>query len=950
MASVLGSLARQDPERAALIFLEDGSVESGRLSRAQLHRSAMRAAAALRERGLVGERVLLAFPSSLDYVVAFLGCLYAGTIGVPVYPPRQNWHSKRLAAIARDADARLALTSSALCDEVQKKLGNGPEPALQTLSLDALTAVLEHDHPGWVNESVAAHELAYLQYTSGSTGDPKGVMISHANLASNCAFIARCAGLEPGGAFVSWLPLHHDMGLVAGTVLPLMLGASAVLMPPAAFVQQPLRWLHAIQTYRASFSAAPNFAYDLCAARITEEQTRTLDLSSWQVALNGAEPLRSHTLDAFHGRFAACGVNPGLISGGYGMAEATLVVTIGARAEVAARLRIDRSDLTRGRVTPRPFADPAHTTLLVSSGHVQPGCEVRIVRPHDHQACAPHEVGEIWVSSPCTGRGYWRKEQDTESTFRARIRGEPGQTWLRTGDLGFVHEGQLYVTGRLKDLVIIRGSNHYPQDLERIAEQSWPGLRHGGYNAAFSIEDEGTATALVLVQEVERTARKTIDTAAAGRAIADAIAREHGIAVDMVVLVAPASVPKTSSGKVQRSACREALQAGQLSEVGRWKRSPGEQQEAPAPASDVMAWLCGRLAGKVGRHASEIDPQQPFSEFGLDSVRLIEFIEELSLALGRKLPASLLFDHPNAQALARHLAGDQATRHEPDKGHGQAAIAIVGIACRVPGAQDVDAFWQLLDEGSVAIGEVPPERARLTGWAAASDAPHRFVAMIDKVEQFDAALFGISPREASGIDPQQRLLLETAWHALERAQIAPDSLAGTSTGVFIGISTNDYYRLQRAHGSGLDAHAGTGGAPSIAANRLSYVFGLQGPSMAIDTACSSSLVAIHQACRSLAAGESTLALAGGVNLVLCEDLGTAFERAGMLAPDGRCKTFDAQGNGYVRGEGAACWCSSGLTTHCATATPCSASSPDRPSTRMVPAMVSRRPTGWRSSR
>ncbi len=897
LSSVLGLLAMRDPDRAALVFLEDGEVEAGRLTRAQMHLQAMRVAESLRERGLVGERVLLAFHSSIDYVVAFLGCLYAGVIAVPVYPPRQNWHSRRLVAIARDAGAGLVLTSDALCAEVRERLNAADGVSLDTLGLGALSADAGE---GWINEAVRPDELAYLQYTSGSTGDPKGVMITHTNLATNAQFIAQSAGLQGGTSFVSWLPIYHDMGLVAGIVLPLMLGATAVFMPPAAFVQQPLCWLKAIDTYRGEFSAAPNFAFDLCVARVSAEQAAQLDLSSWRVALNGAEPIWASTIDAFNERFAASRANPALTSGGYGMAEATLVVTIGALDELSPRLVVDKTALAADRIV---LAGPQAegTSTFVSSGHVRPGFEVCIVRPQDGKPCEAFEVGEIWVAGPCVGGGYWQRPEATEETFRARVPGRPGVHWLRTGDLGFVHEGQLYVTGRLKDLIIVRGANHYPQDLERTAEQAHPALRLGGYSAAFTVDDGSAHPRVVIVQEVERSARKTVDVAVAGRAVADAVAREHGIEVDMVVLVPPATVPKTSSGKIQRRACRASMLGGELSEIGRWER-PVAKAAPSQPPQQWTQWLCERVAALTGRAEAEVSPQKPFSDMGLDSVRVVELVADLSRAAGAKLPASLLFDHPTIAQLSAHLAGGRGVAQAASVDRAM-PIAIVGMDCRVPGADGLEAFWQLLQDGRVATGEVPAERAALTGWQPAPDAPHRFAGVIDDVAGFDAAAFGIAPREAQSMDPQQRLLLETAWHALERAHIAPDRLAGSATGVFVGISTNDYYRLQRANGAGLDGHAGTGGALCIAANRVSYALGLQGPSMAIDTACSSSLVAIHQACRSLAAGECDLALAGGVNLVLCEDLGTIFGRAGMLAPDGRCKTFDDGADGYVRGEG-----------------------------------------------
>lgn len=924
LPDALGALALLAPDEPALVFLEDGATESGRLSRGQLHLRAMQTAAVLRERRLVGERVLLAFPSSLDYVVAFLGCMYAGVIAIPVYPPRQNWHAQRLAVIARDAGASVVLTSDSLRDDIHTRL-QGEIDSLITISLDALLRQVAPptsaapDQAGWINDDIDPQALAYLQYTSGSTGDPKGVMISHANVLANTGYIAESAGITPGGAHVSWLPIYHDMGLVMGILLPLVMGATAVFMPPVAFVQQPLNWLRALDRYRGRCAAAPNFAYALCAARCTPEQAALIDLSNWEFALNGAEPITAAAIDAFNSRFASA--RPGLISGGFGMAEATLVATIGRLDAVNPRLWVDKSALESHRVARSLAGD--ESMVLCSSGRVQPGFDLCCVDPQTCVATPLLTVGEIWLAGTSVAAGYWQRPDDSEATFGARILGASGDAvdrrWLRTGDLGFVHEGHLYVTGRLNDLVIVRGANHYPQDLERTAEQAYAGLRQTGFGAAFTQVDAGGETRLVVVQEVDRAVRRQIDVAAATRAIAEAIAREHGIDVDLVVLVPPASVPKTSSGKIQRRACRAALSQTTWVELGRWERprraEPCGRADLAAGSAvafahaDPLPWLRECVAGLVARSAVDIETHRSLVDQGLDSMKLVELTALIAQASGKALPATVAFDHPTLAALAAYLARSETRATVPDAGTPNRPvaraepIAIIGMDCRVPGAVGLERFWALLCNDDNPVHEATPARKALTGWRAAGNAGHRHVGWLDDVDRFDAAAFGISPREARSMDPQQRLLLETTWHALERAHIAPDSLAGTPTGVFIGICSNDYYRLQREQGATLDAYSGTGGALSIAANRVSYCFGLTGPSLAIDTACSSSLVAIHQACSSLAAGDCELALAGGVNLVLGEDLGTVFESAGMLASDGRCKTFDAAADGYVRSEG-----------------------------------------------
>ena len=450
--------------------------------------------------------------------------------------------------------------------------------------------------------------------------------------------------------------------------------------------------------------------------------------------------------------------------------------------------------------------------------------------------------------------------------------------------------------------------------IELTAEHAHPALRKGGWGAAFTLDAAAEKPQLVLVHEVERTQRKKVDATEVGLAVMLAVTEQHGIDVDIVVLVNPGSVPKTSSGKIQRKPCKKFFLAGELSEIGRWQRvARDEPISATSRAKSVPdrvgleGMLRDRVASLSGLPADSLSAHQPFSALGLSSVKLVELIAGLGEALGVMLSPTIAFEYPSIEHLAGYLSGVAANPSPLNHGEfGQGEfepVAIVGMSCRFPGANDPEAFWELLKTGKTAVTEIPAERVALTGYRAGKNDPFRWGGFLNGIDGFDASLFGISPREAQSIDPQQRLLLETTWHALESAGIPPDRLAGTATSVFIGISSNDYFRLQREAGVGQDTYSGTGSALSIAANRISYSLGLQGPSMALDTACSSSLVAVHQACRSLAAGETDLALAGGVNLVLSPDYGVIFSQAQMLSPTGRCHTFDDAADGYVRGEG-----------------------------------------------
>ncbi|HWE34976.1 MAG TPA: amino acid adenylation domain-containing protein, partial [Isosphaeraceae bacterium] len=638
--------------------------------------------------------------------------------------------------------------------------------------------------------------------------------------------------------------------------------------------------------------------------KASPDQLAGLDLSRWSVAFNGAEPIRPETLDRFAEAFEPYGFRRDAFLPCYGLAEATLMVSGTPWSSPPVVVAVGVEALKAHRVAEPD--DHADARALVGSGNIGEDLEVLIVDPESARPVATGRVGEVWVAGPSVARGYWERPDATLATFGARLDDGRGP-FLRTGDLGFLRDGELFVTGRLTDLIIIRGQNVYPHDVEQAAESCHPALRAWGV-AAFAVEIDGEER-LALVLEVERP-RGGAPTGEIVAAVRRAVAEGHDLEVHAVALIRPMSLPRTSSGKVRRRACRDAFLAGTLDLVAldEARAAPALARPTPsdAPSLDldaIRAGLIDRLARRLGVDRDAIDPRRPLASFGLGSLQAVALAGELEDWLGRPLPPTLAYEYPTIDALARHLAGipDPAPASEAiGRGADDEPIAIIGIGCRFPGADGPGAFWRLLHDGVDAVGDVPPDR-----WAACETDPpniHRG-GFLDRVDLFDADFFGVAPREAAGVDPQQRLLLEVAWEALEDAGQAPSRLAGTGVGVFIGISTHDYLRLRWGLGPG-DAYALAGNAASIAANRLSYALDLRGPSLAVDTACSSSLVAIELACRSLRSGEATLALAGGVNVILAPEVAASFAAAGFLAADGRCKAFDSRADGYGRGEGA----------------------------------------------
>jgi acyl transferase domain-containing protein/acyl-CoA synthetase (AMP-forming)/AMP-acid ligase II/acyl carrier protein len=975
--------AHDAPGRTAFIVLENGDHESVRLTAGEIDDRARSIAASLQARGAAGDRALLLYPSGAEFLVAYLGCLYAAVTPVPCVPPPRNRPAHRLAGIATDAGARWILTSQRGLDARDRQVEQLPAladlPWLATSELEATPA------EAWRPPAIDGDTLALLQYTSGSTSEPRGVMVTHRNLIENLAGLDASFRHDADSVMVTWLPIFHDLGLIYGLLQPLVDGFLCVMMPPAAFLQSPVRWLRAITRYRGTHTAGPNFAYDLCVSRSSPELRRDLDLRSLRMALNGAEPLRAATLARFAETFASCGFDPRTVSPAYGLAEATLKVTSTHVDVPVTILHVDAHDLAQDRVSvlPPERESTVAAATIVGCGRAVHETRVLIVDPETRLTAPADRVGEIWVAGPILAQGYWNRPAATAEVFGARTADTGDGPFLRTGDLGFLHDDELFVTGRRKDLVIVHGLNHYPQDIEGTVDASHPALAPAG-SAAFAIEVAGEER-LAIAAEVHRTHARRLDPAAVVGAIRDAVVADHGVAVDAIALLAPRTLPKTSSGKVRRGACRAGFLAGDLDTIHVWRADrpgkhafgagqaidAGDQRDdrlvasgrpirasavdggGPSVVSEpahvapdagaIRAWLVRHLAERLQLAAASFDGSGPLSRYGLDSLAAVGLAADLEQWLGRPVSETLVYDYPTIDAIARHLAPGAAAEAAPADAPSTTAaggLAVIGMACRFPGASDPRAFWHLLQHGIDAIGDVPASRWNAARMSQAADddggsaagagvdrdaaaawrgparggdgaraakvesAALRVGGFLDDVAGFDAAFFGIAPREADRMDPQQRLVLEIGWAALEDAGLAPERLAGSRTGVFLGISHSDYARMLMARGEIGDLYLGTGSALSIAANRLSYVLDLHGPSLAIDTACSSSLVALALACQSLRRGECDLALAGGVNLVLAPEYTQAFANARMLARDGRCKTFDAAADGYVRGEGA----------------------------------------------
>lgn len=520
----------------AYTFLDDSLRETATLTFDQLDQRARAIAALLQSHHAAGSPVLLIYPPGLEFVAAFFGCLYAGALAVPAYPPRPNQFGERLHAILRETRAKIALTTGAVLSKIS---------AADFASAGALTVVPTdiadvQAASQWRDPGVDPDTIAFLQFTSGSTLAPKGVMVTHGNLMANEAMIQVAFEQTAQSSVFGWLPLYHDMGLIGNVLHPLYVGVPCVLMSPVDFLLRPYRWLAGITKYKATTSGAPDFAYELCVRKITPEQRATLDLSNWDLAYNGAEPVRPRTIDAFSETFAPCGFRREAFYPCYGLAEATLFVTGGRKKALPVIERIQ---------------DPSSNDVrdVVGCGETRLGLRIAVVDPETLCECPAGTLGEIWVSGPTVARGYWNRIEDTEQTFNAFIRDTGQGPFLRTGDLGVLEGGELFVRGRIKDTIIVHGVNHYPHDIEATVERSSEVLRPRS-GAAFAV-DIGGRERVIAVHEVERDYRK-FDLHEVAADIRQSVAERHGLQLHAVLLIKAGTIPRTSSGKIQRLKCR----------------------------------------------------------------------------------------------------------------------------------------------------------------------------------------------------------------------------------------------------------------------------------------------------------------------------------------------------------------------------------------------------------
>ncbi len=953
LVEALQSRAASTPETVAYTWVLDAEGDreavEARLTYRELDRTARRVAGALQSVVERGARVLVICPPGLGGVSAIFGCWYADTVAVPI-PCPEPIRPTRLASAVRAISGHCK-PRAIVCTEAVRTalLGRAEElgdvTSLSWVVLDSQTADDKHELRA---KDLTEQSLAYLQYSLRSVeSKPTCLAVTHGALVDRCAAASSSLGCNAETVSVTWELHRQDVGPAWGIALPMYAGYRSVLLSPAQVMKQPARWLRAISQFKATFSAAHVDAYEWAAATITDEQKAGLSLASWSVAAVLGSPVTKGALQRFESVFSRCGLGRAALRPVY-EDEFGVFVCAGTGSSVpAARDALLDSPFNGLRCAGPQKRDP--DTDIVTVPQTVEGVRLAVVDPATSTECPPNRLGEIWLSAPYAQS--WNDGQVVSPTQRLG-----NHTFLRTGDVGFVSEGGVAICGRAEDLVVVGDTFHFPDAIERSMRKLSPVLR-AGRGVVLSVESAGASRVAVLF-ELER---RFIDASAdngASRALSndeliarmrEAVKAQFDIEPHAIVLLKVGSLPIALDGRAYRAFSKNAFLGGSLEALAEWRaplvRLPTGKDASVEVIAELFQPHVRRIVATLLRTGSpeELDPKRPFGDLGLSSVLAIQVGVEVAQLVGTdlsrliELSPTFVYSYPSVEALAGHLAEQvfAPSRRQGDSGAprpapapqprievesrpppsatfaGPEPLAIVGLGARFGGGMEsAEALWLHLRHGDDLVRATPSDRWDVDGYydpqiGRPGKICSRFGGFLDEVDKFDAGFFAISPREALSLDPQHRMVLETAWDAIVNAGIAPRRLAGTRTGVFLGIQYSEYGQLQVRQNdtSSLDKYYATGNHLNAAAGRLSYFLGFRGPCVAIDTACSSSLTAVHLAAQSLRSRESDVALAGGVNMILSPDLSAVLSMAGLLSPDGRCKTFDAAADGYVRAEG-----------------------------------------------
>lgn len=907
IVSFLQKKAVSSSGQQVYLFLNQELKESESLTYGELDKKARRIAGYLqsKDKNIVGKRILLLYRETADFISAFFGCLYAGAIAVPQHCPKIadiDSAFSLINAVINDADVIGILTEKNLFEFTQKFSEN------RNIKIFFVDSALIKDRyiEQYTIPHLHANDIAYLQYTSGSTSLPKAAVVSHKNLSHSLEATVKGFHYFNNAVTLNWAPHTHVYGLVCGLLTPLYHGSLAIIMKTESFVTRPVSWLEAISQYHVTHSGCPNFGYDLCIREITTNDLRDIRLDNWKVAVNGGESVQYDTLIKFTEKFSVCGFNLKHFCPAYGMSELTGAISTNRFCKKPIFCHISSAELKKNKVA-IVNKNQLHRTV-VSCGELVSGLHAVVIDPDTLLPVETGKIGEIWLAGPSLVKGYWRREEETHQVFYAKIPHSP-YDFFRTGDLGFIKDKNIFLTGRLKDILVIYGEKYYPLDLENKIGEAIEKLSVKNRGVAISclIEDKDQ---IIYLQEVNGDADSELQIKLMD-SIHHTLLQYFGLDAHSVALIKEKSIPTTSSGKIQRKRCQQNYLENKIEIINQKIYAKSHFQSPhilhPNNVNLNVNQVIDIIASVLHLTPKQIDLDAPISDYGFDSISLVKLSQLLNDKCGLKITPADFFAYNTLQDffnksvkkvdIKKPPNPSEPTIHQENEMDSK-DIAIIGIDCLFPGATNPEEFWNNLDKNICSIREIPKER-----WIVKNDKA-KWAGLIDDVALFDAKFFNMSPREAELTDPQQRLFLQVAWNAIEDAGYSKNRLANIKTGVFVGVFNSDYSELLEKNNI-IDAYFSTGVSESTIANRVSYFFDFHGPSEVVNTACSSSLVAIHDAILALHNNDCEIALVGGVNLLLSPTFYLSAEKAGMLSEDGKCKTFDKKANGYVRGEGVA---------------------------------------------
>ncbi|MFD2671575.1 amino acid adenylation domain-containing protein [Marinicrinis sediminis] len=866
-----------------------------------------------------GQEIVFQLEEPESFLTAFWACMLGGLIPVPVSIGGHVEHKLKVLQIWNALQNPLLLTSEQTLSDLQKfSLKQDQEQAFANM-MDR-TIIINSDLPISTIEAnlhqPQPDDIAFIQFSSGSTGDPKGVVLTHANLISNTLAIAASTEMTDNDSFLSWMPLTHDMGLIACHLTPLVLGIDQAIMPTSLFIRQPVLWMKKASEHRSTILSSPNFGYKYFLSFFKEQKARNWDLDAIRVIYNGAEPISTEICDAFLQKLAPYGLKRTAMLTVYGLAEASVGVAIPKPDQDFVTLYVDRTQLSVGEQIREVQPDHPDCLSFVVVGPAIPDCEVRICNDEE-DGLADNCIGHIHIKGKNVTSGYYQNEEAT-----ANLKTTDG--WTRTGDLGFMRNGELVVTGRAKDLIFVNGQNVYPHDIERVAEEL-EGVELGRV-AACGVHQASNGQAGIVVFVV--TKKKLEKFAPLVRSLRKHLNQRGGWEVTDIVPIR--QMPKTTSGKVQRYKLAsqyergefttllhdlKALQPPQFEQGSMHVHTQTTASGAWGHTTQMLHDLCSRVMNR-----DRLPIHESYFDMGANSLQLNQMADQIEQQFGVRISVADLFAYPSIAQLAAHLDAEQDRamnvsttpvfrQSRKDTEDAYKDIAIIGVSLQFPGASTMEEFWTILENGLCQIGEFGPMRKQdaLAYWKRMNGqqppAPFRAGGYLSEIDTFDPAFFKLTPKEAAWMDPNQRLFLQTAWHTMEDAGYAGENMRGSKTGVYVGYSKvgYDYERWMASCQPDKLSHYAVGNLPSVLASRIAYFLDLKGPAVTVDTACSSSLAAIHLACKGIQSGDCDVALAGGIRTSLLPiPLGLDME-----SEDGLTRTFDEQADGTGIGEGVA---------------------------------------------